>query len=73
MEYVNEVHFEKLMKEKYVWADRNEDCNLRAMVIEWALPIHVLAILSMILPATTGQRSKIKSDYQHLKILLHWI
>ena len=31
-----------------MWADRNEDCNSRAMVIEWALPIHVLAILSML-------------------------
>ena len=30
-----------------MWADRNEDCNSRAMVIEWALPIHVLAVLSM--------------------------
>ena len=26
----------------YAWADRSEDCNTRAMIIEWALPIHVL-------------------------------
>ena len=42
-----------------MWADRNEDCNSRAMVIEWALPIHVLAILSMV--ASNLKRGECKS------------
>ena len=59
-----------------MWADRNEDCNSRAMVIEWALPIHVLAILSIVSikvpvnvryrPIAAGQRSPTPHESAHV-------